>query len=502
MKTKKNLTVYFLALLLLALASCNKKETFRYEENWESIRSNYSVPDWFRDAKFGIFLHWGVYSVPAAGAGYPSRMYHKGSPSYNHHIATYGEHKDFGYIDFVPMFKAEKFDANEWVKTFKKAGAKYVIPVAEHHDGYAMYNSQHTPWNSVKTGPKRDVLKEISDACKEENLKFGASSHLVGWRTSFRKTDEYGTNDPKNYDFYWKPEDKESSDHEFYDLWWNRTKDLIDNYDLDMIWFDYGLDYEAMIPIHKKLLAYFYNNALDRNKEVVFCNKNMCKTNWKDGVFTQDITVKSFPEDIIILDLERGRKDDMFKFPWITDTSMGEKSWSYREDEQYKTSDYIIDEFIDIVSKNGCYLLNIGPKADGTLPKRAINILTDIGNWLDVNGEAIYETRPWEIYGEGPTEIHCGNHTEWLNPPHVADDIRFTTKGDDLYATALGWNDDGQYLIKSLAQYNIYETRAIKSVEFISGDNQIVWEQTREGLKIKVSGDKPNPSAYVFKINF
>lgn len=489
--------ILFLSLIILADPSVYSQEKdFRYEESWESIRSHYEVPEWFRDAKFGIFLHWGPYCVPARGGEkYPKYMYYPnherhGFRNFEYHKNTYGYHSEFGYKDFVPMFKAEKFDAREWIALFKQAGAKYVVPVAEHHDAYAMYNSNHTRWNSVQTGPKKDIVGLLAQACREEGLKFGASSHLANWRGYYSKKDpSWDTNDPEYADLYWKPIERGSKpSKEFLDLWWKRTTDIIDQYKPDLMWFDFVLDRPGYESLHKPILAYYYNKGLEWGKEVVFQDKNM--------------KYKRFPEDLIVLDIERGRMDSTYKYPWQTDTSIGKKSWGYIEDEEYKTSGYLLDELIDIVSKNGCLLLNIGPKADGTLPDEAKAILGNMGDWLNPNGEAIFGTRPWKVHGEGPTIVSTGHHSEASNLDHVAEDIRFTTKGEMLYAISLGWPEDGTFNVKSLADGNKYDSRKIKSVDFISGRNKCKWDQTGEGLEISVKGEKPCEAAYAFRIKF
>ncbi|GAA3615295.1 alpha-L-fucosidase [Flavivirga amylovorans] len=490
-------------VLLLVLSSCNKgikkesstsPEAFRYEDNWESIRSKYEVPEWFRDAKFGIFINWGPYAVPA----YSSEKYGKGiySPKwqrggeypYTYHKEHYGDASKFGYKDLVPLFKAENFDVKSWGDLFKKSHAKYVVHVADYHDGFAMYNANHTRWNVANMGPKKDIMKMVAEECKSLGLKFGVSSHFALNRQYYsRSNPDWDTNDPNYYDLYGEPIKKgDLPTQKFLNHWWDRTTDVIDQYEPDLLWFDFGLDKPGFESVHKKILAYYYNKGLDWDKEVVFQDKNMKN--------------ESFPEDLIVLDIERGRMDGIFKYPWQTDTSVGKISWGHIKNEQYKSVNYLLDELIDIVSKNGCLLLNIGPKADGTIPQESEDILTNMGKWLSVNGEAIFETRPWKIYGEGPTKVSKGHHSEKENKLATAKDIRFTTKENYLYATALNWSEDGTYTIKSLAKNNPYDSRNIESVEFISGTNNIIWEQTSEGLAIKVEGNKPCEAAYVFKI--
>ena len=477
---------------VLAIHSQNKK----YNPNWESIRSQYKIPNWFRDAKFGIFIHWGPYAVPAKGSEkYPKYMYYEnhikkdGFNNYEYHQKTYGNHKKFGYKDFIPMFKAERFNAKKWAKLFKKSGARYIVPVGEHHDAFAMYNSKFTKWNSVNMGPKKDILGELAKAVRNQRMKFGVSSHLANWRNYYWKKPQYDNSNPEHADLYWKPvKNKSKPSQEFLDLWWNRTTDIIDQYQPDLLWFDFGLDKPGFESVHPKILSYYYNKGEEWNKGVVFQNKNMKN--------------ESFPEDLIVLDIERGRMDNIFKYPWQTDTSIGYKSWGYIDDEDYKTSNYLIDELIDIVSKNGCLLLNIGPKADGTIPEKSQKILTEIGAWLKINGEAIYDTRPWKIFGEGPTQVSKGHHSEKKNKLSTAQDVRFTQKKGVLYATVLNWPKNNEFTIKALSKNSIIENRAIKTVEFVSGNHKINWVQKNVGLVINTKRNKPCEAAYVFKIEF
>ncbi len=438
-------------------------------------------------------MHWGPYAVPEVSSEkYPKGIYQKSwreGEVWDFHRANYGDPSKFGYKDLIPLFKAEKFNADEWIQLFKQSGAKYVVPVGEHHDGYAMYNSHYTRWNVVQTGPKKDIMKLLSDACKTQGMKFGISSHYALNRAYYSHEDPtWDTNNPEFYDLYNEPVERNSlPTKKFLNMWWNRTTDIIDNYQPDLLWFDFGLDKPGFESVHKKILSYYYNKGLDWNKGVVFQDKNMGN--------------ESFPKDLIVLDIERGRMDGIYELPWQTDTSIGKKSWGYIKDEEYKTSNYLIDELIDIVSKNGCLLLNIGPKADGTIPAEAKKILTEMGEWLNPNSEAIFSTRPWKIYGEGPTKVSKGHHSEGENAEATFEDIRFTTKGDILYAIALDWSKNGNFNVKSLATGNKLELKKVKSVELIGG-KKVSWKQTSEGLQIKVNEDKSKQAALAFKIEF
>ncbi|MFY0598093.1 MAG: alpha-L-fucosidase [Cyclobacteriaceae bacterium] len=506
MKFKSTLKIGIIAVILSACAvEGQRREKVKYTPDWESL-VKYETPNWFRDAKLGIFVHWGPYSVPAFGSEwYPRNMYQdsvviggdgvvrENEPSwiYKHHIETYGQLGEFGYKDFIPMFEAQKFDANEWIEVFQKAGAKYVVPVAEHHDGFAMYASKHTRWNSVDMGPKQDILGKLVAAGKEKGMKVGASSHFAFNWDYYNKKPGFDTSDPQYADLYGRAhEPYTQADEEFLELWWSRTKDIIDNYEPDVLWFDFVLDREEYRPYHPKLAAYYYNKGLEWNKEVVLQNKNFAN-------------FESYPPGTNVLDLERGKMSDINKYPWQTDTSIGKNSWCYVSNWDSKTPNTIVDDLIDIVSKNGNLLLNVGPKADGTIPQDQKEVLYEIGNWLSANGEAIYGTRPWVIYGEGPTEVATGHHTEGKNEDLTSMDFRFTKKGDDLYAIAMDYNPKGEYLIKSLSKESQYLVdKKIGSVSYLGTDEPVEWNQSSEGLMVKLDPSISGKYACAFKISF
>lgn len=497
----KRKLLFFNGLIIILLISTHNsiaQTDFRYEANWESIRNHYSIPEWFRDAKFGIFIHWGPYAVPAfMSEKYPTAIYKKswnkgGMNPWVYHRQKYGEPVEFGYKDFIPLFKAEKFDAREWAQLFLNSGARYVVPVAEHHDGFAMYKSKYTRWNAAEMGPKRDILGELAVEVRKTGMKLGASSHFaLNWQYYNKDSSNWDTNNPEYADLYSKrkhEEDMDKPSQEFLDLWWNRTTDIIDNYKPDIMWFDFCLDRPAFSALWPKILAYYYNKGLDWNKEVVFQDKNM--------------NYQAFPEDLIVLDIERGRMIDIYKFPWQTDTSVGEISWGYIRNENYKSPDYLIDELIDIVSKNGCLLLNIGPKPDGTIPEEARAILLNMGEWLKANGEAIYDTRPWKIYGEGPTRTSTGHLSEKGNKAFTTEDFRFTTKAGALYIISLSWPEKGNFLVESLATNNKIENRKIRRITFLGGSAPLKWQQTKDGLLINLEFCPTDANAYAFKVEF
>ncbi|MGY6649766.1 alpha-L-fucosidase [Wenyingzhuangia sp. IMCC45574] len=475
-----------------------------YEPNWESIKKNYKDPAWFNNQKFGIFIHWGAYAVPAYGSEwYPRNMYmdtavftaqlkhQKDGPHsvHKHHLKTYGDPKKFGYKDFIPMFKAEKFNAAEWIDIFKKAGARYVVPVADHHDGFAMYKSNTTRWNSVDMGPKRDVLGELMKEGRAKGLIMGASSHFAFNWSFFNKKDHFDTTDPEYADLYSsKGKDlREPVSEEFKKRWWLRTKDLIDNYQPDILWFDFMLDTPDFREYRPKLAAYYYNKGIEWGKEVVLQDKNFYE--------------EAFPIGTVVYDLERGKLPGIRPLPWQTDTSIGKNSWCHVSNWKSKTTNQLIDDLIDIVSKNGNLLLNVGPKADGTIPEDQKEILFQMGEWLAANGDAIYDTKYWKTFGEGPTEVKAGHHSEGKNKALTGQDIRFTTKGDKLYAILMEWPENGNVNIHSLGTDSEYaKDITVKSVKMLSTGATLQWKQNADGVKVELPAEKPGDYAYALEI--
>ncbi|MEH0152662.1 alpha-L-fucosidase [Limibacter armeniacum] len=498
-----------LTILTALLCACSteqktiKKDPVQFQANWESLQQ-YEIPTWFQDAKLGIFIHWGPYSVPAFGSEwYPRLMYmdsvvwdpsgiaktQKPSGVYQHHINTYGNPGEFGYKDFVPMFKGENFNAKEWIEIFEKAGAKYIVPVAEHHDGFAMYKSNYTRWNSVEMGPKKDILGELTKEAHERGLKIGASSHFAFNWNYYTYKKGFDTMDPTYSDLYSRPHDHYApADKEFLELWWNRTKDIIDQYQPDILWFDFYMDRDEFTPYHPKMAAYYYNKSAEWDKPVVLQSKNFGKI--------------TFPEGTNVYDIERGKMSDIRKETWQTDTSIGKNSWSYVSNWESKEVNTLIDDLVDIVSKNGCLLLNVGPKADGTIPEDQQKILFAMGDWLKVNGNAIYGTRPWKIFGEGPTKVATGHHTEGSNENLTADDFRFTTKDGKLYAIAMDWTDKGYVVIPAVSSKSKYITSGVKNVKLLGHNALLQWKQTENGLRIDLPDQKPCEYAFAFEIEF
>jgi len=488
---------FLLAVCLFASCQNNKqpninidsvaslKGTELFQPDWDNIAQHYQFPEWFCDAKFGIFIHWGIYAVPAFGnEWYPRHMYVKDSKEYKYHIETYGEHNKFGYKDFIPMFRAEKFDASRWAKLFRDAGAKYVVPVAEHHDGFSMYDSDLNEWNSVKEGPGKDIVGLLKEAVEREGMVFGLSTHRAenAWFFNGGMTFPSDVQDTTISLYGRRMLKNEIYDERFAREWLTHTYELINKYQPELIWFDWTVNNPVLMPYFNKFLAYYYNNALDWGKQVV--------VNTKQG----------YPTNIQVWDVERGKSGKMMKFPWQTDTSIGKKSWSYINGEENKTAEQIVHDLIDIVSKNGNLLLNIGPRADGTITEEQQAVLLDIGKWLKVNGDAIYGTRCWKKFGEGDAESTKGSFTDNTATVYTARDMRFTTKGNNFNVIVLNWDDTGA-LVKSLNKDAIADAK-ILNVQLLGSNEKIDWKQTDEGLHLSFPRTKPCDFAYSFKITF
>ncbi len=468
-----------------------------YEATWESLKQH-STPQWLRDAKFGIYTHWGIYcySATRGNATWNSNAayFRQESEAAKDFYKKYGElTSEFGYKDLIPKFTAEKFNAEEWADLFAKSGAKFAGPVAEHHDGFAMWDTKYSEWNAARMGPKRDVVGELEKAIKAKNMKFvTAFHHAANWEF-FPTWDK--TKDCSNPEFsgLYGPvhEQGEMPSKEFLDEWYGKLIEVVDKYDPDFMWFDFALD-RIREDYVKNYVAYYYNKAVERGKDVVISYKD-----------------HDLPPGVALLDHELGQEPELTHYDWITDTSIDDQgAWGFIEGLKYKSVDRLVDNLVDRVSKNGYLLMNIGPKWDGTIPEGAKKGLLGMGKWLEINGEAIYGTSSWVKYGEGPTGVKISERGKaGFNESDIVytnEDIRYTVKGNTLYAIVLAWPEE-EVVIKSLAArngagYYLYPDE-IASVSMLGDGKELDWELIQgEGLRITPPETKPCEHAYVFKI--
>ncbi len=474
--------------------------TQKFEPAWSSLDQANPAPEWFKDAKFGIYFHWGVYSVPAFGnEWYPRNMYIRGSAENKHHEAVYGDVQHWPYtnfmtgaldrkgnfVQFAPKLKSAggKFDPDEWAQLFADAGARFAGPVAEHHDGFSMWASTVNPWNAKATGPKLDLVGLLADAIRKKNLRLILSMHhafnITGYYSAVPKTD-----DPALQKLYGQ-QGKEANEA----FWLAKHKEIIDNYRPDIIWQDFNLHMISQ-PILLQFLSYYYNKAISWNKEVV--------ATFKDGLNTK----------CAVLDYERGGPVDITDNYWLTDDALSSSSWCYTEGLRYYSKKQILHGFLDRISKNGNLLLNISPMADGSIPQEQQDILLAMGAWLKKYGEAVYATRAWETYGEGPTTMGAAFGVFTAPAEGTAKDIRFTRSKDNttLYAILLGWDPGSKNVtIKSLSSERI-DCRSLRSVELLGGgegkDMPLTYGQGPDGLVVQLPERPAEELAYVLRLRF
>ena len=493
---------FILFLFITGLFGCTSKQDQKqeFQPNFESLEKVNPVPEWFKDAKFGIYFHWGVYSVPAfSNEWYPRSMYIEGSAENKHHIEVYGKPEEWPYnffitgandkqgnfVQFAPKLKSEggNFDPEEWAQLFADAGAKFAGPVAEHHDGFSLWASKVNPWNSKDMGPKLDLVRLFTDAIRKRDMKVFLSMHHA-----FNITGYYyavpETNDPKLQMLYGQ-QSKEKNEA----LWLNKHKEIIDNYQPDILYQDFNLHLISQ-PVLLGFLSYYYNKANEWNKEVV--------ATFKDGLNT----------NCAVLDYERGGPPDITDNYWLTDDAISSSSWCYTEGIGYYSKKQILHGFIDRISKNGNMILNISPKADGSIPEEQKEILLALGDWLKKYGEAIYATRAWDMYGEGPTQMGAAHGVMGAPIEGAAGDIRYTRSKDDktLYAILLGWEDGEKEVIFNTLSSERIDLKNLKSVELINGKAgnylPLTFEQDAEGLKVILPERPFDELAYVIKLNF
>ena len=470
-----------------------------------SSLQGYRIPDWFRDAKFGIWSHWGPQSAIEDGDWYARNMYIQGSEQYNYHVETYGHPSKVGYKDLVNDWKAAKWDPEHLMGLYKKAGAKYFVSMGVHHDNFDLWDSKYTRWNAVNMGPKRDIVGTWQKAARKQGLRFGVSEHLwisYKWWAVSHGADKtgplagvpYDGADPQYADLYHDADcarllDKlDWNDNDIPDSWklhyLDRMTDLIDKYQPDFLYTDGHLPFE---DVGLKMVAHLYNVSAQLHggrTEAVYTSKEMT-----------DCAIGT-----CLLDHERGVSDAIAANPWQTDTCIGQ--WHYKRGQQYKTAKKVIDLLADIVSKNGNLLLNFPLPNSGQLDLEEMNVLEGITAWMAVNSEGIYATRPWKIYGEGPStknKIETGNFNEDKQNDLTAEDVRFTTKGSTLYAFVMGWPEKAA-VINALGFASPQNPGKIQRVELLGGKGDLKWKQDEAGLRVEMPAEKISDVAITLKV--
>ncbi|MGJ7030092.1 alpha-L-fucosidase [Niabella hirudinis] len=488
------------------LPACLTKRPGPFMPTLASLK-RYTIPDWFRNAKFGIWAHWGPQSAIEAGDWYARSMYMQGSKQYKHHVAHYGHPSKFGYKDTIKNWKAEAFDADYLMGLYKNAGARYFMTMGVHHDNFDLWNSRHNPWNSVQMGPKKDIVGLFKKAAKKQDLKFGISDHLwitPKWFSVSKGSDKegplagvgydgaggafdslYGDSKEVYTDLTWT---EEGISEAWKQHWYERIKDLVDQYEPDLLYSDGQLPFQQH---GYNLLAHHYNKkATGKKTEAVYTSKR----------------ASDAASGICVFDVERGVVDNIWPQPWQTDTCIGD--WHYNKDRvgHYKSAKTVIDLLVDIVSRNGNLMLNFPLPASGMLDSDELKVLDGITQWMKINSEAIYDTRPWKIFGTGPQPPAVKNDreakfNESSRKQLTFEDVRFTKKGNTLYAFFMGWPESGaQIVIKPLSTTGSQKPGIIENIELL-GAGKVTFKRDEEGLKVNLPGHKPCEHAYALKIS-
>jgi len=491
------------------LAACGPASPGPYKPTWESLGSH-PTPEWLLDAKFGIYAHWGVYSVPAFETEwYGRRMHEKDSSVYRRHVEKYGDPSKFGYKDFVPLFRAEKYDPDEWAKFIEASGAKYAGLAVVHHDGFLLWDSAVNRWNAKQMGPKRDLYGELAAAPRGRGLKTIATEHhLRTFNWYLPGSDAFGVlKDPQKAAEIVRQEGWDLADPQFADLYWNevagkryadfmvewaaKVREVIDKYQPDVLWFDGG-DFRGneSEKFVLDLLCYYHNSAAEWDKPVEVLNRLAGNKIW------------NFDENYGILTYEEGRdRPAQAPRPWIDDMKISDKGWCYVEGQQYKSARETVHGLVDRVARGGGLLLNLSPKADGTIPDAQKQSLLDVGAWLKVNGAAIYGSRPWAVHAEGDEE-KLKRGRQWTFGNCDASDIRFTRPKDGgaVYAIALGWPENGELRIASLAANSPHLDGDVVDISLLGSDARIAWTRAADALSVRLPPQKPCDHAVVLRI--
>jgi alpha-L-fucosidase len=495
----------------LALSRFVKAQTAPSSTNFLATRASlegYRIPDWFRDAKFGIWSHWGPQSAIEDGDWYARNMYIQGSSQYDYHVQTYGHPSKVGYKDLVDHWKAEKWDPAYLMSLYKKAGAKYFVSMGVHCDNFDLWNSKYTRWNAVKMGPRRDIVGAWREAALKNGLRFGVSEHVwmsYRWFATSHSSDKdgplagvrYDGHDPQFGDLYHDSEcekfisSKDGWDWDeagIPDAWkrhyLDRMTDLIDKYQPDYFYSDGHLPFE---DYGLKMVSHLYNVSAQLHggqTEAVYTSK-----------LGADCAIGT-----CVLDRERGVSDAISSNAWQSDTCIGQ--WHYKRGQQYKTAKKVIDLLVDIVSKNGNLLLNFPLPNSGELDFEEMEILEGITQWMAINSEGIHASRPWKIYGEGPStqvKIETGNFNEDKQKDLTAEDVRFTTKGSTLYAFVMGWPEK-EAVVRSLGLASHQTPGVIRNLELLGHKGKINWKQDEAGLRVQMPAEKVSDVGITLRI--
>ena len=509
----------------------------KFQPTWESL-AQYQTPDWYRDAKFGLWAHWGPQCQPEHGDWYAREMYMEGHEKYNFHVQKYGHPSKFGFKDVINEWKAEAWNPDELVGLYQKAGAKYFVALANHHDNFDLYNSTHQPWNSTRLGPKKDLVGGWAKAAQKHGLRFGVSVHAAhtwSWLETSQRADKTGPLAGVPYDGrsttadstgkWWQgydpqalyaqshPLSENSQDNGMIHKQWNwgngvavpsreycekffrRTVELLDKYKPDLVYFDdTALPLWPVSDVGLRIAAHMYNTSMQRHG-----GRNEAVINGK--------ILDAQQRRCMVWDIERGQSNEIEPLPWQTCTCLGDWHYDRRiyDRKGYKTAKSVIHTLIDVVSKNGNLLLNVPVRGNGSIDEQERAVVQGIAAWMQANGESIYGTRPWKIFGEGPAQasaaqLSAQGFNEGKGKPFGAQDIRFVTKGAVLYATALGWPADGRLLITSLGTGSPHYPQRVGRVELLDSPGFLAFEQTAQGLALTLPAQQPNELAYAFRI--
>jgi alpha-L-fucosidase len=509
-----------------------------FSPDWKSL-SAYKTPEWYRNAKFGIWAHWGPQCEPEFGDWYARGLYEEGSDAYKHHLQKYGHPSASGFKDVIHQWKADRWDPDSLVALYKKAGAKYFMALANHHDNFDLYDSKYQPdWNATKIGPKKDLIAGWSKAARNHGLRFGVSVHAArawSWYETAQGADKSGPYAGIPYDGrltkadgkgkWWEGLDPQAlyaqghplsksgdeggvweqqgewgggasiPDKAYCEKFYDRTVELINRYDPDMVYFDdTALPLWPISDVGLRIAAHMYNRSIAKKGKL-------------EAIINGKI-LDALQRQCMVWDIERGQSNAIEPLPWQTDTCIG--SWHYDrriyDNKGYKSAQTVVHTLIDVVSKNGNLLLSVPVRGNGMIDEQERAIVEEIGRWMAVNGEGIYDTRPWSVFGEGPVmetaaPISAQGFNEGKNKPFTSADVRFTVKGDAVYAFVMGWPADGKVSIKAMRAGSSHLGKSISRVELVGRGEPLSFQQTGDGLQVTLGAHAPALSyAVVLKI--